>query len=50
VQLNCEKTPDNFIQVTQLSSLQQDLLKEGFKVVARFKQLIDHQFKVSSVL
>jgi len=50
VQLNCEKTPDNFIQVTQLSSLQQHLLKEGFKVVARFKQLIDHQFKVSSVL
>lgn len=49
-QLNCEKTPDNFILVTQLSSLQQDLLKEGFKVVARFKQLIDHQFKVSAVL
>ncbi|PLA73631.1 nucleotidyltransferase [Hydrogenovibrio sp. SC-1] len=50
VQLNCEKTPDNLIQVTQLSSLQQDLLKDGFKVVSRFKQRIDHQFKVSAVL
>lgn len=50
VQLNCEKTPDNLIKVTHLSSLQQDLLKEGFKVVGRFKQRIDRQFKVSAVL
>lgn len=49
-QINCEKIPDNLIQVTRLSSLQQDLLKEGFKVVDRLKQRVDHQLKVSAVM
>lgn len=49
-QVRRSKVPNNFLQVTELTPTQQDLLKEAFNVVNRFKKLIDHHFKVSSVL
>jgi len=49
-QVRRNKVPNNFLQVSELTPIQQDLLKEGFNVVNRFKKLVDHHFNVSSVL
>ncbi|QBZ83143.1 signal transduction protein [Hydrogenovibrio crunogenus] len=49
-QVRRNKMPNNFLQVSDLTPIQQDLLKEAFNVVNRFKKLIDHHFKVSAVL
>ncbi|MDX1795916.1 MAG: putative nucleotidyltransferase substrate binding domain-containing protein [Hydrogenovibrio sp.] len=40
----------NKIDLTQLSSIQQDLLKDGLSVVNRFKKMLTYHFKLESLL
>ncbi|QZA76913.1 CBS domain-containing protein [Deefgea tanakiae] len=40
------KTIDNLITLSQLTTLERDLLKDALVVVKRFKQHISHQFKL----
>ena len=40
------KTIDNLITLSQLTTLERDLLKDAFVVVKRFKQHISHQFRL----
>ncbi len=42
--------PDNKIKISQLSHLQQDVLKQALKVVEEFKKRVTHHFKVNEVL
>lgn len=41
---------DNLIETDQLSHIQQDLLKDSFNVVNRFKKLIQQHFKLEGLL
>ncbi|WP_027469287.1 putative nucleotidyltransferase substrate binding domain-containing protein [Deefgea rivuli] len=43
------KTIDNLIELSQLTTLERDLLKDTLVVVKRFKQSIAHQFKLHAL-
>lgn len=50
IALEQEAPIDNFIVVDQLSQLQKDLLKDSFKLVDQFKNLLNHHYKLNQLM
>ncbi|WP_024851023.1 putative nucleotidyltransferase substrate binding domain-containing protein [Hydrogenovibrio kuenenii] len=44
------ESKQNKIQVTNLTTIQQDLLKDAFDVVKRFKKMLNHHYKLDTLL
>ncbi len=48
--LSLEQVIDNQIHVDSLSHLQKDLLKDSFKLVDQFKNLLNHHYKLNQLM
>lgn len=48
--LSLEQTIDNQISINSLSHLQKDLLKDSFKLVNQFKNLLNHHYKLNQLM
>lgn len=45
--LELKQQPDDYVDINTLSNLEKDLLKESFKVVNKFKDLIINHYKLN---
>ncbi|HBT98704.1 MAG TPA: hypothetical protein DEA57_04415, partial [Sulfurihydrogenibium sp.] len=43
------KQPDDYININLLSNFEKDLLKDAFKIVNKFKDLIINHFKLNYI-
>jgi CBS domain-containing protein len=45
--LRLHQTPDNLVNVAEISKLERDLLKDSLQIVKRFKEVVRHHFRLA---